>query len=90
MYLNLPGKLFYFALLYFKIMIWIQKLEEEWNILLYLLTGGYRAVSHTGALWGHYSTLEIFPDIGLGVFSATNGPGGRPRIRQLVELYVGK
>ena len=60
------------------------------NISSAFIDRGYRAVSHTGALWGHYSTLEIFPDIGLGVYSATNGPGGHPRIRQLVELYVGK
>ena len=61
------------------------------NILIYLLIGrGYRTVSHTGGSWGHYSTLEMFPDIGLGVYRATNGLGGRPSIRQLVGLYVGK
>ena len=60
------------------------------NISTVFICRGYRAVSHTGALWGHYSTLEIFPEIGLGVYSATNGPGGRPCIRQLVELHVGK
>ena len=51
---------------------------------------GYRTVVHGGSLWGHYSRLELFPDINLGVYSSINGQEGFPSAMESIGLYAGK
>ena len=51
---------------------------------------GYRAVSHGGALWGHYARLELFPDVNLGIYTTINGVEGVPGAMEPIRLFVGK
>ena len=45
---------------------------------------------HGGNLFGHYSRLELFPDVNLGVYFSINGQEGFPGAMQSIGLFVGK
>ena len=51
---------------------------------------GYRTVSHSGALFGHYAKLELFPDVNLGIYTTINGVEGFPGAMDPIRLFMGK
>ncbi|MEJ2534398.1 MAG: serine hydrolase, partial [Gammaproteobacteria bacterium] len=54
------------------------------------LSHGYRTLEHGGALPGFHSNMVLVPELGLGVFVATNGEAGRPFARNLPDRVIGR
>ncbi|WP_309605514.1 serine hydrolase domain-containing protein [Phenylobacterium sp.] len=52
------------------------------------LSGGHRGYGHGGATQSFMSNMVIAPDLGLGVFIATNTDTGRPLVERLPDQLV--
>ena len=52
------------------------------------LSGGHRGYGHGGATLSFMSNMVIAPDLGLGVFIATNTDTGRPLVERLPDRLV--
>ena len=48
-------------------------------------------VAHGGGTWGHYSHINLLPDVDFGVHMSTSGQfEGLNDIKELIFIYVGK
>ena len=48
-------------------------------------------VAHGGGTWGHYSHINLLPDVDFGVHMSTSGQfEGLNDIKELIFMYVGK
>ena len=47
-------------------------------------------VLHSGSMEGHYSQLNLLPDMGLGIYMSSSGQeDGSQDIRELAFMYIG-
>ena len=51
---------------------------------------GYRSVTHSGGLFGHYTEFQLYPDIELGIYMTINGVTGYYDCKTLIVMYIGK
>jgi CubicO group peptidase (beta-lactamase class C family) len=53
-------------------------------------SNGYATLEHGGALPGFHANMVLVPELGLGVFVATNGDAGRAFARKLPDRVIGR
>ena len=47
-------------------------------------------VLHSGSMEGHYSQLNLLPDMGLGIYVSSRGQeDGSQDVRELASMYIG-
>ena len=47
-------------------------------------------VLHSGSMEGHYSQLNLLPDMGLGIYMSSSGQeDGSQDVRELAFMYIG-
>lgn len=47
----------------------------SFSYLLFLLFTGYKIIWHSGGIFAYITIIGFFPDLNLGIFVSTNGPG---------------
>lgn len=64
--------------------------EVEKAVIKITYLPGYQYHAHAGVLFGYDSLMTLYPDMGVGVYTAMNGPGGRDAFiaNQLIHYFI--